>query len=96
MRKAVFLKQVAVGPAELTPQSSASARFKLRAFEGSFVIFATLPSIHFCVGVVTVVTRRFVRVQTGLVAGAILPKERLNLEGGGLAAIVGGHAFGVD
>ncbi len=75
-------------------QSSAFARVMLRALEGSFVVFSTLRSVHLAVRLVAVVARRFVRVETGLVAGAILPKDRFAFEGVGLAVVVGGHAFG--
>jgi hypothetical protein len=69
-------------------QSSAFARVMLRALGGSFVVFSTLRSVHLAVRLVAVVARRFVRVETGLFAGAILPKDRFAFEGVGLAVVV--------
>ena len=66
----------------------------LRALGGSFVVFSTLRSVHLAVRLVAVVARRFVRVETGLFAGAILPKDRFALGDVGLAVVVGGHTFG--
>ena len=87
-------QQVFRATAQALRQSSAPARVKSRAFAGSFSALSPLASVHLSVGLVAVVARCFVRVETGLVAGAILPKDRFALGDVGLAVVVGGHTFG--
>ena len=81
-------QQVFRAAAHARRQGSASAQVKSRAFVGSFSALSPVASIHLGVGLVAVVARRFVRVETGLVAGAILPKDRFPLGGVGLAVVV--------